>query len=167
MHPDDRTVKITCVHCGNIYVANKKGRTHCRRTGCRAKEIRTQMDNLKAFVEMFCLNKIEAVIEIRLPGNDKLGPEAKIDSFSILTRNLEEKNNNNTGGLKLDELITYFEPLLWKGIKGNFIVSTLADGTLSPKLLSQTFTSISDPVVIGNNLIVTGQKIKNEGGKRL
>jgi len=165
MQPDyEKSVKIVCVHCGKDYFANKKGRTHCRRNSSRAAEIRNQLSDLKAFVEIFCINKIEAVIEIRLPGNDKLGPEAKIDSLSLLNKNIkeefcEEKSNHAAAGIKLDELITYFEPLLWKGAKGNFIIETLGDGTLSPKLLSQTFSSISNPVIIGNNLIVTGKRI--------
>ena len=149
--------KIFCIYCGESYLANKKNRTHCRKTSCRQKEIRKQMNDLKTFVEYFCSNKIEAIVEIRLPGNDKLSPEAKIDSFSILGEGFVEKNNHQTKGVKLNELILYFEPLLWKSVKGNFIIKTLKDGTVDPKLLSQTFTKIASPIIIGNNLIVTGR----------
>ena len=138
-------------------MANKKGRTHCRRTECRRKEIRNQLNDLKSFIELFCKNNIEAIIEIRLPGNDKLGPEAKIDSFSILGEGFREKNNHQAGGIKLEELILYFDILLWKMIRGNFVIKILSDGTVDPKLPSQTFTSIIDPVIIGNNLIVAGR----------
>lgn len=138
-------------------MANKKSRTHCRKISCRSKEICRQTKLLEAFIELFCNNNIEAVIEIRLPGNDKLSPEAKVDSFSVLGEALRERNNNQTGGIKLHELISYFEPLLWKGIRGNFIIKTLEDGTVDPKLLSQTFTKIDNPIIIGKNLIVTGQ----------
>ena len=146
-------------------MASKKSRTHCRRPECRRKEIRNQLNDLKNFIELFCKNRIEATIEIRLPGNDKLGPEAKIDSFSILGKNFNEKNNQHIGGIKLDELIAYFERLLWKKIKGNFIILVLSDGTVDSKLPSQTFTSITDPIIIGNNLIVSGElkQIEKEG----
>jgi len=156
-------VKIKCRHCGNDYFAYKKGRTHCRRMSCRTKEIKKQLLELECFIELFCNNHIEAIVEVRLAGNDKLSPEAKIESFSILGAGFQEKNNQETGGIKLNELISYFEPLLWKEIRGNFIIKTLSDGTVYQKLLSQTFTNIANPIIIGNNIIVSGQS-KQKGG---
>lgn len=156
-------IKIKCRYCGNNYFAYKKGRTHCRRTTCRMREIKKQLSELERFIELFCNNHIESIVEIRLAGNDKLSPEAKIESFSILGEGFQEKNNQDTGGIKLNELISYFEPLLWKEVRGNFIIKTLSDGTVYQKLLSQTFTNIANPIIIGNNIIVSGQS-KLKGG---
>ena len=155
--------KIKCGYCRNDYLSFKKGRTHCRRTSCRTKEIQKQLLELECFIELFCNNHIEAIVEVRLAGNDKLSPDAKIESFSILGEGFLEKNNQETGGIKLNELISYFEPLLWKEIRGNFIIKTLSDGTVYQKLLSQTFTNVANPIIIGNNIIVSGQS-KPKGG---
>ena len=148
--------KIKCKYCGNPYSSMNKNREHCRRTSCRSKEIQAQIDNLGLFIEIFCSNNIESTIEIRLPGNDKLSPEAKVESESIIDAGFEETNNCKKEGVKLDRLLSYFEPILWKSIKGNFIIKTLRDGTVDRKILSQTFAKIENPVIIGNNLIVTG-----------
>ena len=152
-----KVIKIICVYCNNEHLAGNKNRTHCQRTSCRAKEIQKQTKELGLFIDLFCSNKIEAIIEFRLSGNDKLNPEAKIDSTSILGNGLKIKNDFQSGGIKIDELISHFETLLWKRIKGNIIVKVLSNGTIDPIFLSQIFTKIANPVIIGNNLIVTGQ----------
>ena len=148
--------KIKCQYCGEIYEAYKKGRTHCRKPSCRAREIKKQLDELKYFIELFCINKIEATIELRFPGNDKLSKDAKIDSKSQLNNGLKEENNNVIAGINLNELIDYFQPVLWKGVKGNFIIKTLKNGTIDPIILNQIFAEIANPVIIGNNLIING-----------
>jgi len=147
-------VKIICEHCGNPYFAYNKSRSHCRAVFCRSKEIDKQLSDLSYFIDLFCKNKIEATIELRFAGNDKLSKDAKVDSVSILVNGLKETNSKSPLGVELKELIEYFKPILWKGIKGNFIIRTLKDGTIDKKIANQTFPNISDPIIIGNNMIV-------------
>jgi len=158
------STKINCIHCGKPYIAFKKGRTHCRSQACRLKEIKSQLDDFKYFVELFCKNKIEATIEIRFPGNDKLSRDAKIESVSLLNGGLKEISSDTPIGISLDELIDYFRPVLWKGVKGNFRIKTLKGGTIDPKIFNETFAEIANPVIIGNNLIVKGQSKNDKGG---
>jgi len=108
---------------------------------------------------MLCSNNIVSKIEIRLAGNDKISHEAKIDSISDLSFNGE---NNSIEKIKKDgvtplKLIPYFRVLLWKGVKGNFIIETYDNGTINPRILNQTFTPLSMPMIIGNNLLIWGQ----------
>ena len=154
--------KIKCQYCGNIYLANKKNRTHCKRSTCREKEIVCQLGKLQTTLDLLCSNRIEAKIEVRLSGNDKLSHEAKIDSVSDL-RGVDNTHDNNYGnGVGILKLIPYFRILLWKGAKGNFIIETYWNGAINPKILNQTFSPLANPLIIGNNLLVTG----NEGEKR-
>jgi len=151
--------KIKCKYCNNIYMANKKNRSHCRRSICRDKEIQYQLMQLQSLLEMLCSNNIVSKIEIRLAGNDKISHEAKIDSISDLSFNGE---NNSIEKIKKDgvtplKLIPYFRVLLWKGVKGNFIIETYDNGTINPRILNQTFTPLSMPMIIGNNLLIWGQ----------
>ena len=152
-------IKIKCQYCGNIYAANKKGRSHCKRTPCRDKEIRNQLIQLQAMLEMLCDNEIEACVEVRLAGNDKISHEAKIESISnVVDGNDEEEeeagDNSNDVGVAPWLLLPYFRVLLWKGIKGNFIINTYNNGTIDPNILNQTFTPLSMPTIIGNNMLV-------------
>ncbi len=151
------STEISCIHCGKPYVAYKKGRTHCRGESCRSKEIKNQLDDFKYFIELFCRNKIEAIIEIRFPGNDKLSRDAKVESVSFLSVGLKDPASSVPDGISLDKLIDYFRPVLWKGVKGNFRIKILKDGTIDPKISNETFAEIANPVIIGNNLIVKGQ----------
>jgi len=149
-------IKIKCQYCGNIYAANKKNRSHCKRLACRDKEIQHQLIQLQTVLEMLCNNKIESKVEIRLAGNDKISHEAKIESISNVTDNPitieDEKDYNN--GVSSSTLLPYFRVLLWKGVKGNFIISTYSDGTINPSILNQTFTPLSMPMIIGRNMLV-------------
>jgi len=153
--------RIICRYCGKSYKAYKKGRTHCRNPECRAKEIKKQLDDLEYFIRLFCINKIEAVIELRFPGNDKLSRDAKIDSVSSFENELEETTDSNASvGVGLQGLIGYFKPVLWKEVKGNFRIKILKNGTVDPKILNETFTEIANPVIIGNNMIIKGLREK-------
>ena len=158
---DLHSERIICNYCGKPYKAYKKGRTHCRNPECRSKEIKKQLDDLEYFIELFCINKIEATIELRFPGNDKLSRDAKIDSVSSFENELEEKDSNVPTGIGLRELIDYFKPILWKEVKGNFRIKILKNGTVDPKILNETFTEIANPVIIGNNMIIKGLREKN------
>ena len=161
------STEITCTYCGKPYMAYKKGRTHCRNANCRSREIKKQLDELEYFVELFCKDKIEATVELRFPGNDKLSRDAKIDSISYLQNGLKEKASDNPVGISLHELIDYFRPILWKGVKGNFKIKTLKDGTIDPIILNETFTEIANPVIIGNNLIIRGSVKLSKGGNAI
>ena len=156
------STRIICKYCKESYVAYKKSRTHCRKTSCRSKEIKNQLLNLEYFVGLFCKNKIEASIELRFPGNDKLSTDAKINSVIHLVNSFKD-NNNDIIGVGLPELVNYFRPILWKGVKGNFVIRILRNGTIDPTILNETFTKISEPVVIGNDIIITGpaEKLDN------
>lgn len=155
--------KIKCQYCGNIYEANKKNRSHCRRSICRNKEIQHQLTQLQIMLEMLCSNNIKAKIEIRLAGNDKISHEAKIDSISNLLNN-DTTNNKDNESINIKTLIAYFRVLLWKGIKGNFIINTYDNGTIDPNILNQTFTLLSAPILIGNNVLIYGNKKYKKGG---
>ena len=157
--------KIICIYCKKPYMAYKKGRTHCRAQNCRSKEINKQLDNLGYLIELFCKNKIEASIEFRFPGNDKLSQDVKVNSISRIEEGLEEKRVDGPIGISLVELINYFRPVLWKEVKGNFIVKILEDGTIGPQIFNETFAKIANPVIIGNNLIVKGG-ISDDNDKR-
>ena len=154
--------KIKCRYCGNIYVANKKNRSHCRRSACRDKEIQRQLSQLQAMLEMLCTNNIKAYVEIRLAGNDKISHEAKIESISNVAKGVvvairgNTNNNKNKKGVMSEDLMPYFRILLWKGIKGNFIITIYDNGTIDPNILNQTFTPLSMPTIIGNNMMVSG-----------
>lgn len=113
---------------------------------------------MEYFINLFCHNKIEATIELRFPGNDKLSHDAKVESSSTLNNGLKESEFEIKKGISLREMIDYFTPVLWKGIKGNFIIHTLQDGKIDPQIMSQTFPSITEPIIIGNNLIVQGRR---------
>lgn len=149
-------IKIKCQYCGNIYAANKKNRSHCKRLSCRDKEIQHQLMQLQAMLEMLCSNKIKSRIEIRLAGNDKISHEAKIESVSNVTNeiiDIECAVDRSDGVIPLT-LLPYFRVLLWKGVKGNFIINTYDNGTVDPNILNQTFTPLSMPMIIGNNMLI-------------
>ena len=149
-------IKIKCQYCGNIYAANKKNRSHCRRSACRDKEIQRQLAQLLAMLEMLCINNIKSCIEIRLAGNDKISHEAKIESTSNINGEDIDNNiiSNTNDGVMPPMLMPYFRILLWKGIKGNFIIKTYDNGTIDPNILNQTFTPLSTPMIIGNNMLI-------------
>ena len=140
----ETSTPIICIYCKKPYLAYKKGRTHCRKPTCREKEINKQLEDLGYFVELFCKNRIEATIELRFPGNDKLSRDAKIASKSFLNGGLKEKVSDIPAGISLRELMDYFMPVLWKGVKGNFIIKTLRDKTATKtKSISTCFNAIS------------------------
>ena len=159
-------IKIKCQYCGNIYVANKKNRSHCRRSACRDKEIQRQLSQLQIMLEMLCTNNIKSCVEIRLAGNDKISHEAKIESVSNVAK--EEENNNSNIATPVNEgvapsaLMPYFRILLWKGIKGNFIITVYDNGTIDPNILNQTFTPLSAPMIIGNNMLIHSNREQQE-----
>lgn len=154
-------IKIKCQYCGNIYMANKKNRSHCKRSACRDKEIQRQLSQLQIMLEMLCTNNIKSCVEIRLAGNDKISHEAKIESVSnVKGEEIIDSNNDSMNGVAPIILMPYFRRLLWKGIKGNFIINTHGNGFVDPNILSQTFTLLSAPMIIGNNMLIFGNQKK-------
>ena len=147
-------IKIKCQYCGNIYMANKKNRSHCKRSACRDKEIQCQLSQLQAMLEMLCINNIKSCVEIRLAGNDKISHEAKIESISNVKGEEIIDSNNDMDGVVPAILMPYFRRLLWRGIKGNFIINTHDNGFVDPNILNQTFTPLSAPMIIGNNMLI-------------
>ena len=151
---------IICKHCGQEYGANKRNRTHCRKTACRNKEIEYQVKELQDLFNMLTNNRIEATVEIRLAGNDKISPEAKVDSVTNLNNDIvtEKKVSFNKSNIVLSKLGSYFKKLLWKGVKGNFIIKTNTDGLIDSRIFNQTFLLIAKPIIIGNNLLIHYEK---------
>ena len=108
-------------------------------------------------LEMLCTNNIKSRVEIRLAGNDKISHEAKIESISnVKGEEIIDSNNNdnNMNDVAPAILMPYFRILLWKGIKGNFIINTHDNGFIDPNILNQTFTPLSAPMIIGNNMLI-------------
>ena len=140
-------------------MANKKNRSHCKRSGCRDKEIQRQLSQLQIMLEMLCTNNIKSCVEIRLAGNDKISHEAKIESVSNVAKDINSNIVPSINeGVTPSALIPYFRILLWKEIKGNFIITIYDNGTIDPNILNQTFTPLSAPMIIGNNMLIHSGK---------
>ncbi len=107
---------------------------------------------------MILRHGIEAEIEIRLPGNDTLGKQAKIMSSGDLNKKICNQNVANEGFEdQIEGLQEYFRSLLWKQIKGNFEIKTMKGGVLETKCPHEMFTSIEKPMILGHNKIILMQ----------
>ncbi len=149
-----------CKYCGNEPSKTYKGnRPHCFRTDCREKEINKNLDFLINPFRILLRNEIKACVEIRLPGNDGIGHEIKIESEGDISDNIDYKNikMNDDKLSDIENIKNYFGRLLWKGLKGNFIVET-ENGRVNSKILNQVFTPFDMPMIIGNNAIITMRK---------
>ncbi len=149
-----------CKYCGSEPSKTYKGnRSHCFRTECRDKEIKKNLDILINPFRILLRNEITACVEIRLPGNDGLGHEIKVESVGNISDDVNYKNvkMNNDKLSDIENIKSYFEKLLWRGLKGNFIVET-EDGRINSKILNQVFTPFETPTIIGNNAIITMRK---------
>jgi hypothetical protein len=62
---------------------------------------------------------------------------------------------------QVDVLAKYFEPILWWGVKGNFIIKTLENGKIDTPILNETFSALNAPVVFGNNKLITQTALNN------
>lgn len=151
--------EIKCVYCGETYSAFREKRTHCSRSDCRRKAIDGALDKLRSYIDMFLRNRIEAEIEIRCAGNDIFGDQARSSTKGHLG-NLETVQGYDRCSLEndLDMLSDYFRPILWKAIRGNFIIRTLDTGKVSTVVLNDTFSYLDSPVVLGNNLLLSRQQ---------
>ncbi len=157
--------KITCRWCKNKYDAYNNGRKHCNRHECKTKEVESSLQFLKSYFEILVNNNIVATVEIRCPGNDNLGGQIKAITHGNINGGIIDKSfglNTANKTKQLTLLIDYFRPILWKGLKGNFIIKTKEDGTINPDILNESFTNIEAPIVLGNNKLIT--KIISKGG---
>jgi len=157
---------ITCKWCQGKYAAYNNGRKHCTRPECRTKEIESNLHDLNSYFGILINNNIVATIEIRCPGNDNFGNQIKaITHGNINGGGIKNQNpvSNNVKTNQLTFLIDYFRPILWKGLKGNFIINTEENGIINPDILNESFTNIDNPVVLGNNKLIT-KIIINKGG---
>jgi len=158
--------EITCVWCSSTYSAFSDNRRHCKRPECRRKEIDDNLKYLIDLISMILRHKIEADIEIRLPGNDTIGKQAKLNSLGDIRQLIKKEPINNINiQNQIKNLREYFKSLLWKGIKGNFIVKINSGGEIEDIISQETFVTLKDPIVLGNNKIVhsiKGFKSKNQ-----
>jgi len=158
--------EITCRWCKQKYIAHNDTRKHCRAISCRNEEITYNLNLLVNYIDMILRHRIVAEIEIRCPGNDTLGRQVKIKSKgyindSVITNNV--RSNKKNKAVELNNLRNYFKHILQKGIKGNFIIKTLAEGIIENIILNESFGMLDKPVVFGNNLLIIQQKF-NKGG---
>ena len=158
--------EIVCKWCKNKYAAYNNGRKHCNRIECKTKEIESNLQFLKSYFEILINNNIIAKTEIRCPGNDSFGSQIKAITHGNLNgggiKNQDDPVLNTFKTKQLTFLTDYFRPILWKGLKGNFIITTEKDGTINPDILNESFTNIETPIVLGNNKLIT--KIISKGG---
>ncbi len=152
--------EIKCIYCGETYSAFREKRTHCSRQDCRRKAIDGALDKLRSYISTFLRNRIEAEIEIRCAGNDIFGNQARSSTKGHLG-GLDSIQDHDRCSLEidLDMLSDYFRPILWKGIRGNFIIRTLDTGKVSSVVLNDTFSDLDRPVVLGNNLLLSRQRV--------
>ncbi len=54
----------------------------------------------------------------------------------------------------IQKIKDYFRSLLWKRIKGNFIVSTSETGEVNNIIPHETFSTIKNPLILGANKII-------------
>ena len=158
--------EIICKWCESKYSACNSSRKHCARLECKTKEIESNLCSLKSYFEILINNNIVATIEIRCPGNDNFGSQIKAITHGSINGGIINKNSDKSTIVDISKqltfLIDYFRPILWKGLKGNFIIETQEDGTINPDILNESFTNIEAPIVLGNNKLIT--KIINKGG---
>ena len=161
--------QIVCRWCGRKYQAHNETRNHCKSLACRNKEIAYNLNLLINYIDMILRYNIVAKIEIRCPGNDTFGKQVKITSEGylndpVVTSNVADIKEEKTEKLdELDRLKKYFKHILQKGIKGNFIIQTMADGIVKNVILNESFAMLDKPVVFGNNLLIIQQNF-NKGG---
>ena len=147
--------EIKCNWCGSTYTAYNENRRHCTRSSCRDKEIEINLEYLAQLFGMILRHGIEATVEIRLPGNDTLGKQAKIISSGDIGEKISSQATINKGfEHQIEGLKEYFRSLLWKKIKGNFEIKTKKGGVIDTRCPHEMFTSIERPIILGRNKII-------------
>ena len=150
--------EIKCKWCSSTYTAYNQNRKHCTRSACRDNEIEFNLNYLGNMFGMILRHGIEAKVEIRLPGNDTLGKQAKIISSGDLDQKIAHQDIVYEGFEdQIEGLQEYFRSLLWKQVKGNFEINAMKGGVLEKKCLHEMFTSIEKPMILGHNKIILMQ----------
>ena len=152
--------KINCRFCNKPYTAYRSSRSHCSRSDCREKAIKESLDELCGYFSILLRYQIVADVEIRCPGNDTFGKQVRAHTEGHLGALDHNKGPalSKPPATSLDLLSVYFTPILWKQIKGNFILKTLADGTIDNVVVSDAFSDLKSPVVLGKNLLLSSRK---------
>lgn len=152
--------KIICGWCGSEYFAHNENRNHCRRSSCRNKEIESQLKDLSELFSLILRHGIRALVEIRLPGNDTIGRQAKIVSSGTINRKIfPEPESPEDFEKQVYDATDYFRSLLWKNIKGNFKVKTRKGGVIQTDITHEMFTEIKNPVILSDNKIILLQDL--------
>lgn len=159
---------ITCIWCGSQYKAFSDNRRHCKNRDCRQKEIEANLNDLSKLISMVLRHKIATDIELRLPGNDTIGKQAKINSSGNIDINIKKNGEPGTDlNKQILTLKSYFRSLLWKGIKGNFMLKTNGNGKIYNIIPHETFVNIKNPVILGDNkLIYTLESFPQQQNKK-
>lgn len=150
--------EIICKWCRNKYQAYNNNRKHCSRIDCRNREIEESLSLLHNYFGMLLRHKIIAQVELRCPGNDSFGQQVKVTSECRVDHGFNggDKKIYPETQLEIGNLINYFRPILQKGLKGNFIVKTLAEGKIDSIILNESFTSFKEPKnILGNNVFIS------------
>lgn len=146
--------EIICKWCKAKYQAYNNNRSHCSRPDCRNREIESNLKMLRNCIDMLLRHSIVAEVELRCPGNDTFGQQVRVKSEGYLYNDFNGKDTTvETADIikELKMITNYFRPILQKGLKGNFICGTNADGRIDIKILNEIFTSLKEPAILGNN----------------
>lgn len=147
--------KIKCVWCGCDYKAFNDNRRHCKKISCRNSEIEENLKDLSKLISPILRHRIKASSEIRLPGNDTFGKQVKINANGSISEAIKKKEIIlSTVEEQVEQILKYFRDLLWKGIKGNFIVKTDENGIVDDIVSHEIFVTTKDPVIFGNNKVI-------------
>lgn len=134
----------------------------------KTKLISESLNKLEDILLICLRHNIDAIIEIRLPGNYTIGNQIKILSKSNIFNEIKigDLTNLETNE-KLNKIKNYFRTMLFKNIKGNFKIK-INSGTIEEDVYAETFASIlNNPFsVMGNNKIITRLEVKNGTYKR-
>jgi len=161
--------EIKCKHCGQPYTAFNGSRSHCSQPACRTKEIDGNVKLLCSYFATILRHQIVAEVEIRCPGNDSFGKQVKARTQGHLGETGDNRKDVSSPDWLSDELemlSDYFRPILWRALKGNFIIKTLDDGRFDKVALNDTFSDLINPVVLGNNLLLSHKSAKQRSTHR-
>lgn len=148
--------EITCKWCKAKYQAYNNNRKHCHRPECRSREIEENLLLLHNYFDILLQHRIVASVELRCPGNDSFGQQVKVTSECCLGNELKNRATiKKPAEIEIEYLITYFRAILQKELRGNFLIKTLADGTINRTIISESFSSFNWPVVLGNNILIS------------
>jgi len=115
------------------------------------------MDELCDYFSILLRYKIVSDVSVMCPGNDTFGKQVRAHTKGHLG-GFDSKQTpvpNKRPVSELETLSAFFHPILWKRIKGNFIIKTLDDGTIDRDYDSDAFSDLKSPIVLGQNLLLS------------